>query len=185
MLALCGCATEPGQQSPGFIAPEIAEAYIPLRATTFLVNVHFAAGVAIAPGVAVTNAHNANLIDPGAVIGSVSGYDLMFFRSDHTAVITTTMPQTDQEVVAYGEGGDGGVRMSRGVVRQIWPAAFGFDSDAGPGFSGGPVIELRTGALLGITYGFVDKNGQRQMLAYSIDFVLGELEKIQASAKAR
>ncbi|HEV2562714.1 MAG TPA: hypothetical protein VGT78_11290 [Rhizomicrobium sp.] len=138
----------------------------------------------IAPGVAVTNAHNANLLNPASVIGTAQGYDLLFFRTEKRATIAAAVPQTDEAVIAYGQGADG-LRQSRGVVEKFWPAAFGFESNAGPGFSGGPVVDAKTGAILGITYGFIDQGGKRLMLAYSIGFVMGEWAEIQASASSR
>jgi hypothetical protein len=178
-LALCGCATAPGEPASGFLAPQIADAYIPLRATRFL-DKHFGAGVVIAPGVAVTNAHNANLVDPASVIGTARGYDLLFFHTAKSATAATATPRTGEAVIAYGQGANG-LRQSLGVAVKFWPAAFGFESDAGPGFSGGPVVDAKTGALLGITYGFLDQGGKRLMLAYNISFVMEEWAKIQAA----
>lgn len=181
LLALGGCASAPGEPADGFITPQIARAYIPLETSGFFSSEHFGAGVAIAPGVAVTDAHNANLLDPASVIGTVPGYDLLFFRTERSATLTTAARQMDEAVIAYGQGKAKALRQSHGRIEKFWPAAFGFESDAGPGFSGGPVVDARTGALLGITYGFIDHDGKRLMVAYTMDFVLGEWAKIQAA----
>jgi hypothetical protein len=182
---LSGCVTPPGDPANVFVTPEIEGAYIPLEATTFPFTRHFAAGMAIAPGVAVTNAHNSNLLDPKSVIARVTGYDLLFFRTQRAAITATAQPQMNEEVIAYGQSERDGLRMSHGMIRQFWPAAFGYESDAGPGFSGGPVVDAQTGALLGITYGYLDRDGHRLMLAYTIAFVAQEWAKVQASAAAR
>ena len=42
------------------------------------------AAMVIAPHIAVTNAHNANLLDPKNVIGVRQDYDLLFFRTPKT-----------------------------------------------------------------------------------------------------
>jgi hypothetical protein len=90
-------------------------------------------------------------------------------------------------VIAYGQDANGKLRVSRGVIQRLWPAAFGFISDAGPGFSGGPVVDARTGALLGITYGFKgDEDAKtRLMLAYDMAFVMGRLAAVQSRAAAQ
>lgn len=138
------------------------------------------AAVVIAPGVAVTNAHNANLVDGGRVIGAAEGYDLLFFRTEKTATVETEAPQAGEDVIAYGQGAHG-LRQSYGKVRTLWPAAFGFVSAAGPGFSGGPVIDARTGALIGITYGYLDQDGGRLMLAYTMAFVMKEWSEVHTA----
>ena len=50
------------------------------------------AAVVIAPGIAVTNAHNANLVDPGSVIGAARQSDLMFFRTGAPGRAATAAP---------------------------------------------------------------------------------------------
>ena len=136
----------------------------------------------IAPGIAVTNAHNANMLDPASVIGKVEDYDLLYYRTDKTATLPTAAPADGEEVVAYGQDTDGKLRVSRGVIRQFWPAAFCYVSDAGPGFSGGPVVDAKTGALLGITYGYEGDEAAktRLMVAYNMAFVMDRLATIQS-----
>jgi V8-like Glu-specific endopeptidase len=160
---------------------------MPLHSRDWLLGTHDGASVVIAPGIAVTNAHNANLVDPKAVIGRVDGYDLLYFRTPRTAVLPTAPVATGLDVIAYGQDANGRLRVSRGVIRRLWPAAFGFISDAGPGFSGGPVVDARTGALLGITYGFKgDEDAKtRFMLAYDMAFVMSRLAAIQERAAAQ
>jgi hypothetical protein len=53
--------------------------------------------------------------------------------------------------------------------------AFVFAGNAGPGFSGGPVLDAKTGRLVGITFGYLnDANGERQMYAYDMARVSAE-----------
>jgi S1-C subfamily serine protease len=58
-------------------------------------------------------------------------------------------------------------------------SAFTFEGDAGPGFSGGPVVDAKTGRLVGITFGFLDPRGRRTMYAYPINRVRNELSAIE------
>jgi S1-C subfamily serine protease len=39
--------------------------------------------------------------------------------------------------------------------------AFTFEDNAGPGFSGGPVVDAASGRLVGVTFGYLDPNGHR------------------------
>ena len=59
-------------------------------------------------------------------------------------------------------------------------SAFTFEGNAGPGFSGGPVLDAADGKLLGIVFGYVDDSpGKRRiMYAYTMDRVLAELDQI-------
>jgi S1-C subfamily serine protease len=142
----------------------------------------------IGNGLAVTNAHNANLVDNDSVIASSVDYDLLFFRSAAGAPLATARPWTAEEVIAYGQGTDGSLRMARGRVTALdapvlplcptcaTQHAFTFEADAGPGFSGGPVVDATDGRLLGIVFGFQDeKGGGRLMYAYDMDRVMKEL----------
>ena len=117
----------------------------------------------IAPGIAVTNAHNANLLARGSVIGVRQDYDLLFFRTPKSAAPPTAAPVIGQSVTAYGQGGDRELRVARGVVREIKhcpgctaPAYFVFAGNAGPGFSGGPAAML--------AYNFSDRRAPRMGL---------------------
>lgn len=186
-LGLSACGTGSfGEPAAGFDFPQVAQAYIPLHARDWILATHDGASVVIAPGVAVTNAHNANLIDPKSVIGQVDGYDLMYFRTDKHAALRAAAAVAGEEVVAYGQDKDGKLRVSHGTISQMWPAAFGFVSDAGPGFSGGPVLDAKTGALVGITYGYEGSESAktRLMIAYSSGFVMERLAAVQRRADA-
>lgn len=184
-LGLSACGTGSfGTPASGFDFPQVAQSYVPLHARDWLLTTHDGASVVIAPGIAVTNAHNANMLDPATVIGKLSDYDLLYYRTGKTAVLPTAVPAEGEAVIAYGQGTDGKLRVSRGVVHQFWPAAFGYISDAGPGFSGGPVVDAKTGALLGITYGFEgDPDAKtRLMVAYNMAFVMNRLAVVQGRA---
>ena len=55
-----------------------------------------------------------------------------------------------------------------------------FDARAGGGFSGGPVVDAKTGAVLGITFGYLDgkaQNGGRRMYAYTMALVMAEMHR--------
>ena len=72
-------------------------------------------------------------------------------------------PQLGEAVSAFGQGKDGDLRLAHGVVRAIQtcagctaPAYFTFAGDAGPGFSGGPVLD-GSGRLIGITFGYKEE----------------------------
>jgi hypothetical protein len=182
-LSACGSGSF-GTPASGFDFPQVAQSYIPLHGRDWVLATHDGASVVIAPGVAVTNAHNANMLDPANVIGKVDGYDLLYYRTGRTQTLPTAAPTDGEEVIAYGQDTDGKLRVSRGVIRQFWPAAFGYVSDAGPGFSGGPVVDAKTGALLGITYGYEgDKDAKtRLMVAYNMAFVMDRFAAIQPHA---
>lgn len=184
-LSACGGGSF-GAPASGFDFPQMAQSYIPLHGRDWTLVTHDGASVVIAPGIAVTNAHNANMLDPASLIGKVDGYDLLYYRTDRMAAVPTATPTDGEEVVAYGQDTDGKLRVSRGIIRQFWPAAFGYVSDAGPGFSGGPVEDAKTGALLGITYGYEgDKDAKtRLMVAYNMVFVMDRLAAIQDRAAA-
>ncbi len=183
LLAACSA----GEPAADFLNPGVAHAFLPLTGMRGIIEGRGAA-VAIANGIAVTNAHNIDLVDPAAVIGASRQYDLLYFRTQFGIPMTTAMPWTSEEVIAYGSGVDGSLRMARGrvtvltaPVQPLCPTcgqqqAFTFEADAGPGFSGGPVVDATDGRLVGITFGFVDeKGGGRLMYAYDMDRVAKEL----------
>jgi len=188
-FALGGCVSfsSYGEPAARFDTPAVARAFIPLVGSEHLVLEDHGAAVAIAPGIAVTNAHNSSMVDPKSVIGTSTEYDLLFFRTSAPPLIETASPAADEKVVAYGEGGDSDLRVADGVVRwtdaPVLPRcdtcsvqhAFAFAADAGPGFSGGPVLDAASGALLGIVFGYRDVDGQRLMYAY--DMALVEKER--------
>jgi hypothetical protein len=187
-LGLSACGTGSfGTPAAGFDFPQIAQSYIPLHKRDWMLATHDGAAVVIAPGIAVTNAHNAGLIDPSLVIGRVEDYDLLYYRTSRSATLPVAVPRDGQQVIAYGQDSEGKLRVSRGVVRQFWPAAFGYVSDAGPGFSGGPVVDARTGALLGITYGYkgAPDAKSRLMVAYNMAFVMNHLAALQGHAASQ
>ena len=138
------------------------------------------AAVVIAPHVAATNAHNANLLDPGSVIGVRQDYDLLFFRTPRVAQPETAPVAVGEDVIAYGQGADAELRVAHGVVRAITscagcsaPAYFTFAGNAGPGFSGGPVLD-GSGRLIGITFGYKDEGRERLIYAYDMSRIRTE-----------
>ena len=196
VLALSGCTSFEswGQPARGFISPAVARAFLPLDGPAYWVLEGRGAGMVIAPGIAVTNAHNANLVDKADVIGMSSDYDLLFFRTSKQIPPPQALPWVGEQVIAYGEGVDGALRMARGVVRwtdaPVVPRcrgcgvqhAFAFEADAGPGFSGGPVVDARSGLLIGIVFGFRDDAPEthgRLMYAYDMRLVRAELSAVR------
>jgi hypothetical protein len=76
------------------------------------------------------------------------------------------------------------LRIAQGVVKEIKqcpgctaPAYFVFAGNAGPGFSGGPVLD-RTGRLVGITFGYKDQGRERLIYAYDMSRVRAELSAL-------
>ena len=192
MLAACASSGAPVAH---IAEPRIAQAYVSLHARVHLgIDSADGAAVVIAPGIAVTNAHNANLVDPKSVIGKRRDYDLMFFRTLHGAPPDTAPVEVGSSVIAYGQGGGGGLRIAHGVVREILRCQdctaanyFIFANDrrradsAGPGFSGGPVLDT-AGRLVGITFGYKDSGKQRLIYAYDMERVRAELSALQKPA---
>jgi hypothetical protein len=188
LVALCGCATSSGVPAADIPEAPIAAAYIPLHRGSILFHADGAA-VAIAVGIAVTNGHNRNLVDPKAVIGEDKDYDLLFFRDSHRPVVHVAQPKVGEVVRAFGQGAEGELRLAQGVVKTIEtcaecsaPAYFTFAGNAGPGFSGGPVVD-GSGELIGITFGYKDEGHMRLIYAYPMDRVRTELSAIRAEAK--
>lgn len=186
VTAISGCAGSSGSPATGIAQPEIAAAYLPLYGRIHLgLDSANGAAMVIAPGIAVTNAHNANLLARGSVIGVRQDYDLLFFRTSRSAAPPTAAPVIGQSVTAYGQGGDRELRVARGVVREIKqcqgctaPAYFVFAGNAGPGFSGGPVLDA-SGRLVGITFGYKEQGRQRLIYAYDMSRVQAELSALQ------
>lgn len=196
-FAAGGCATSAGEPAKGFLTPAIARAYLPLEGTAYLVLEAHGAAVVIAPGIAATDAHNANLVDSGWVIGVSTDYDLLFFRTERQDAPPQGEPQAGESVIAYGQGTGGELRMAGGTVRwtdaPVLPRcagcgmqhAFAFEAGAGKGFSGGPVVDARDGRLVGIVFGFKDDAGQshaRLMYAYGMRRVFAELDAVRKKA---
>jgi S1-C subfamily serine protease len=185
-FGLAGCATASGVPAAQISEPGIAAAYMPLSAR-FHLGLDRAAGasVVIAPGIAVTNAHNANLLDAKNVIGVAAQSDLMFFRAGGAAPPPTAAPVVGEDITAYGQDLDGKLRLAHGVVSQITKTPgydaspyFIFTGNAGPGFSGGPVVDA-AGKLIGIVFGYKDQGGKRLIYAYDMARVLAELSRVE------
>jgi hypothetical protein len=188
-LALAGCATSSGLPAVRISEPEIAAAYLPLHGRVNLgIDTADGAAMVIAPGIAVTNAHNRRFVD-GLVIGEAKQSDLLFFRVVRSAAPATAAPAPGAPVIAYGQGAAAELRMAQGVVREIVTAPgydiarwFTFEANAGPGFSGGPVVD-RDGRLVGITFAYKDEGGKRLMYAYDMARVRAELQALQNPAR--
>ena len=186
-----GCAPSSGQPASRIAEPAIAAAYRPLHGRVHLgVDPKDGAAVVILPGIAVTNAHNADLVDSRQVIG-IPGRDtdLLFFRVQTRAQPPRAQPVVGEAVTAYGQGADAELRIAHGVVRQIirepgfavasW---FIFEGDAGPGFSGGPVVDA-SGRLVGITFAYKDEGGKRLIYAYDMARVQAELDNLKPAGR--
>lgn len=190
-LALAACGTLSGDKASGFISDDIARAFIPIDGKVFFVDPAVAAGFVIAPGVAVTNAHVARFLGDRDVIGTSHDYDLMYFRVSNQAAPATGVPEIGERVIAYGHELDGSLRQAQGTVRglnqTVQPRcqtcsvqlAFTYEGNAGPGFSGGPVVDAATGRVVGITFGYEDVGGHRLMYAYPMARVRNELAAVQ------
>jgi hypothetical protein len=188
VIFLTGCATSSGVPVSTISEPAIAAAYIPLHRGSVVQHADGAA-LAIAPGIAVTNGHNRNLVAPEAVIGEARDYDLLFFRDGHDAVTASADPRVGDAVTAYGQGVDGELRRAQGIVRSIRdctgctvPAYFIFAGDAGPGFSGGPVLD-NSGHLIGITFGYRQEGSNRLIYAYPMSRVRAEFSILPEAVK--
>ncbi len=185
LLPVAGCTVSSGAPATAIAQPAIAAAYLPLHGRIHLgLDSADGAAVVIAPGLAVTNAHNANLVEPQSVIGARRDYDLLFFRTAKAASPPMAAPVIGQAVTAYGQGRDAELRVADGVVRQIVacagcsaPAYFVFAGNAGPGFSGGPVLD-GAGRLVGITFGFKDQGRRRLIYAYDMSRVWAEFSAL-------
>ena len=196
-LALAGCMPSSGEPAAGFADPAVARVYLPLSATTLLVDTHRGAAVLVRPDIAVTVAHNANLLDAAKVIGRSANYDLLFFRTDQTgSPANVAEPRLGEHVLAYGEGADGKLRIAHGEVTSLearvnpicagckMQSAFTFAGDAGKGFSGGPVVDAADGHLLGIVFGYLEGE-TRTIYAYDMQRVALELVDVEKASQAR
>jgi S1-C subfamily serine protease len=187
LTLLCGCATSSGRAVARIADTRLAPAYIPLHKARYLgLDLDEGAAVTIAPGIAVTNAHNENLLNPALVLGKAVGFDLLFFRTLHKPMAATGLVRVGEAVTAYGQGAKGDLRIAHGVVKRIQPcpgcgpaAYFVLAGDAGPGFSGGPVLDAR-GRLIGITFGYRDGPHGRRIYAYDMARVRHELALVSA-----
>jgi hypothetical protein len=189
MLALAGCASPSGEATTGFIDSTAAHAFIPITGRSVLMK-DSAAAFVVEPGIAVTNAHVADFLGARDVIGRSRDYDLLFFRVANNAAPAAAAPVVGEDVIAYGTDLHGTLRMAKGVVcgldMPVEPrcrtcnvqTGFVYVGDAGPGFSGGPVLDAASGALVGITFGYEDVDGQRRMYAYPMSRVRAELDAL-------
>jgi S1-C subfamily serine protease len=188
---LAGCST--AMRSIAFVTPELNEAYIPLYMGTVIGSSRFAAAVVVAPNVAVTNDHNANLLLESTILARSPAYDLLFFHTERTRVPLIASPKVGQTVIAYGQDGRSRRREAKGVVRQLDARAIAlcagcperpamtYDAQAGEGFSGGPVVDVASGAVVGITVGYLDgaaEDGGRRMYALDMDLVMAEMRRL-------
>ncbi len=198
-MLMSGCAAVPsGSPARRFHTPAVAAAYIPLQRALYLLWRGVGAATVIAPGIAVTAGHNANLVAARRVIGRSRRYDLMFFRTSRRQVPPIGAPRLGAAVIAYGQGlsradlreAKGAVRYTRALVLPRCPRcpvqqAFAYAAEGGRGFSGGPVVAVASGRVVGITFGF--RNGlddrhpkARLMYAYPMKRVLRELSRVLA-----
>ena len=193
--ALVACSA--GLPSKGFIDPRLMSVYIPLAQDYDLVFSRWGAAVIVAPNIAVTNDHNRNFIPADRVLARSRDYDLLFFRTDSLLAPPTAVPRVGDNVIAYGQGSNHDLREATGKVVALdkivegrcpdCPAqrALVFAADAGGGFSGGPVVDANTGAILGVTFGYLDDENGRRMYAYDIDLVLAEMHRLLDAAAMR
>jgi hypothetical protein len=190
-LVFAGCSA--GQPSLGFISPQLMGAYIPLSMGGWTAPGHWAAGFTIAPHVGVTNDHNLNIVPPDRVLARSHDYDLLYFRTDEGSAPTLAEAHMGEAVIAYGQGRNEGLREAKGKIAALrevveprcadCPAqrALVFEADAGRGFSGGPVVDAETGAVVGVTFGYLDGKTLaegRRMYAYDIDLVMAEMHRL-------
>jgi hypothetical protein len=188
-VALASCAASSGQPAARIAEPAIAAAYRPLHGRVHLgLDDEDGAAVVIAPGIAVTNQHNQAMVDSRLVIGAARQSDLLFFRVQTRAAPSRAQPVIGAPVTAYGQGADAELRIAHGVVHDIatepgfaiarW---FTFQGDAGPGFSGGPVVD-GTGRLVGITFAYKDEGKIRLIYVYDMARVQAELDNLSRPA---
>jgi hypothetical protein len=195
-FALAGCMflgdSSSGLPSHGLKNTALTASYLPLVTPESIWLKHWGAAVVVAPHIAVTDAHNAVLIPAGDILAQSKDYDLLFFRTDRAEPAPTGQAQTSEAVIAYGQGKDEDLREAAGIVRATnvhvqarckgcaEQRAVAYDAEGGPGFSGGPLVDANTGAVVGITFGYRDEalNGGRRMFAYGIDLVLVEMHHL-------
>lgn len=197
MLVLSGCAGKSGVALTAPPGADVAYAYIPLSHSYFWVAEADAGGVALGNGIAVTAAHADAMVPRSKVIGISTDYDLMFFHTDRTKrTFDFAAPTMGDRVVSYAHY-DEDLYKAEGVVTSldapvkarcstcVVQSTFSFDGNAGPGYSGGPVLDAKTGRLVGIVFGYLDKpDGGRTIYAYPMSRVLEELKKIEGEAAA-
>ncbi len=185
-----GWASSYGDPAGRFVNADVGAAFVGLNRTLDTLQSAHGAAVVLSPGIAVINAHNANIVAPAEVLSRSPQYDLLLFRVTRGTPIAVGQPKEGERVIAYGQGENGELRTSYGVVRRlkvpVRPACpvcavqetFVFESNAGPGF-GGPVLDAGDGRLLGIIFGYGDTaEGKRVMYAYDMARVHAELSAL-------
>jgi hypothetical protein len=190
-LGVSGCSA--GRASQGFVNTRLVSAYIPLFQRRMLIYGRWGAAVALTSDIAVTDDHNLNFIPADRVVARSRDYDLLFFRTDAHLPPEFGNASVGEQIIAYGQGSRRDLREAKGVVSAldefVAPRCSGcpdqramtYDADAGEGFSGGPVVDAATGAVIGITFGYKDQTGAkggRRMYAYDIGLVLGEMRRL-------
>jgi hypothetical protein len=194
VLAIAGCSL-PGKPSSAFVNAEVEQAYIPLYRLD-LRRSQQAAAVMIAPNLAVTNDHNYWLIPKDQIVARSRDFDLLFFRTERASAPEVARPHVGEKVIAYGQHGPFGLtdrREAEGIIREIDArlppecaqcvpqVAIGYDADAGTGFSGGPVVDAASGALVGVTVAFAKGKGEEggtRMYAYDVALVIAEMHRL-------
>lgn len=196
-LAACG-GSRAGVAIDAIPDARVAAAFIPLSSSSIFTTKGGSATL-VAPGIAVTNAHNATMVSKADVIGISRDYDLMFFRTDRQTPVARGAAYDGQAVTAYGYLAaemlsDSDLRVAQGKIvsvsapfqpncRNCPQSAFVFQGNAGPGFSGGPVLDATSGGLIGITFGYTDEDKDPRkwnIYAYHMRVVDAELAKIKA-----
>ena len=192
LAGLSGCITS-GRESNGFIVPDLKQSYVPLSQRELLVFGKWAAAFTIAPDVAVTNDHNLTLLPRERILARSRDYDLLFFRVESKRPVQLATPAVGEAVIAYGQGGSDELREAKGKIAGLEESlpprcsdcrpqrVLVFDAEAGKGFSGGPVVDAQSGAVLAITFGYLDgraADGGRRMYAYDVDLVVAEMHRL-------
>ena len=193
MLSLAGCAASSGVAGDARSRePDIAAAYLPLHGRMHLgLDSADGAAVVIAPGIAVTNAHNANLVDPKSVIGEATR--LRSAVLPHRPQRRRRRPPSrsiGEAVTAYGQGGMAScaspmawcARSSR-LCRLHRAGLFHLCRQCRPGLFRRPGAGCAPGRLIGITFGYKDEGGKRLIYAYDMSRVRAELSRASQSGK--
>ena len=196
-LSACG-GTRAGVAIEAIPDSRVAAAFIPLNNSEFSFTSKGGSATLVAPGIAVTNAHNASMVAKADIIGVSRDYDLMFFRTSRQTPVPRGTAYHGQAVTAYGYLAkdilsDSPLRVAQGKLVSLSAplqsncqncpqSAFVFQGNAGPGFSGGPVVDAANGGLIGITFGYTDddKDPRKWIIyAYHMRVVDAELARIK------
>ncbi len=180
----------------GGLGRNLSYGYIPLKQPVLFVSEWDAGAVVLGGGVAVTAAHASHMLDKAAIIGTSTDYDLAFFHTKRRApAFALGVPKIGERVVSYAHYEDTPYR-AEGVVTALdapvkaqcstcaVQSAFTFLGNAGPGYSGGPVLDAKSGKLLGIVFGYVDNpDHTRTIYAYPMQRIWEELKKIRQNKR--